>query len=148
MIQKIIPIATSIMLIGSSSLTVYADDMLDKEYIVREIWSDWWNGKGYDWSKIGQLNYNFKDYYDDLTDNWNFNDDRDGNWTIITITATTNLRVSISNGQRNIVLSVYRQKQIMAESTFILTSVSLSVKKKSGKSGIKCVLLILNMHLR
>ena len=43
---------------------------------------------------------------------------------------------------------IYRQKQIMAESMFILTSVSLSVKKKSGKSGIKCVLLILNMHLR
>ena len=37
---------------------------------------------------------------------------------------------------------------VMAESMFILTSVSLSVKKKSGKSGIKCVLLILNMHLR
>ena len=112
MIQKIIPIVASITLIGSSSPTVYADDMLDKEYIVREIWSDWWNGKGddglifpeasykhhiltewvndnygddnYDWSKIGQLNYNFKDYYDELTDNWNFNDDRDGNWTIIT----------------------------------------------------------------
>lgn len=148
MIQKIIPIAISIMLIGSSILTVYADDMLDKEYIVREIWSDWWNGKRYDWSKICQLNYNFKDYYDDLTDNWNFNDDRDGNWTIITITATTNLRVSISNGQRNIVLSVYRQKQIMAESTFILMSVSLSVKKKNGKSGTKCVILILNMYLR
>ena len=148
MIQKIIPIAISIMLIGSSILTVYADDMLDKEYIVREIWSDWWNGKRYDCSKICQLNYNFKDYYDDLTDNWNFNDDRDGNWTIITITATTNLRVSISNGQRNIVLSVYRQKQIMAESTFILMSVSLSVKKKNGKSGTKCVILILNMYLR
>lgn len=44
MIQKIIPIAASITLIGSSSLTAYADDMLDKDYIVREIWSDWWNG--------------------------------------------------------------------------------------------------------
>ena len=148
MIQKIIPIAISIMLIGSSILTVYADDMLDKEYIVREIWSDWWNGKRYDWSKICQLNYNFKDYYDDLTDNWNFNDDRDGNWTIITITATTNLRVSISSGQRNIVLNVCRQKQIRAESTFILTSVSLNAKKKNGKSGTKCVILILNMYLR
>ena len=70
--------------------------MLDKDYIVREIWSDCWNGKGddglifpeasykhhiltewvndnygddnYDWSKVGQLNYNFKDYYDELTD--------------------------------------------------------------------------------
>ena len=48
MIQKIIPIAASIMLIGSSSLTAYADDMLDKDYIVREIWSDWWHGKGDD----------------------------------------------------------------------------------------------------
>ena len=84
-------------------MTAYVDDMLDKDYIVREIWSDWWNGKGddglvfpeasykhhiltdwvndnygddnYDWSKIGQLNYNFKDYYDELTDNWNFKDE-------------------------------------------------------------------------
>lgn len=38
----------------------------------------------YDWSKIGQLNYNFKDYYDEHTDNWKFNDNHDGNWTIIT----------------------------------------------------------------
>ena len=125
MIQKIIPIAASIMLIGSSSLTAYADDMLDKDYIVREIWSDWWNGKGddglvfpeasykhhiltdwvndnygndnYDWSKVGQLNYNFKDYYDELTDNWNFNDDRDGNWTIIT--DETTYHFNLQNGK-------------------------------------------------
>ena len=112
MIQKIIPIAASITLIGSASQTAYADNMLDKDYIVREIWSDWWHGKGddglifpeasykhhiltewvngnygddnYDWSKIGQLNYDFKDYYDELTDKWDFNDDRDGNWTIDT----------------------------------------------------------------
>ena len=112
MIQKIIPIVASITLIGSSNLTAYADNMLDKDYIVREIWSDWWNGKeddglvfpetsykhhiltewvnanygddDYDWSKIDQLNYNFKDYFDELTGKWDFNDDRDGNWTIIT----------------------------------------------------------------
>ena len=112
MIQKIIPIVASMVLIGSVSLTVYADDMLDKDYIVSEIWSDWWHGKAddglvfpeasykhhiltkwvndnygdedYDWSKMGQLNYNFKDYYDELTDKWDFNDDRDGNWTIAT----------------------------------------------------------------
>ena len=119
-----------------------------RHHILTEWVNDNYGDDDYDWSKIGQLNYNFKDYYDDLTDNWNFNDDRDGNWTIITITATTNLRVSISNGQSNIVLSVYRQKQIMAESTFILMSVSLSVKKKNGKSGTKCVILILNMYLR
>lgn len=112
MIRKTVPIAVSMALIGSASLTAYADDMLDKDYIVSEIWSDWWHGKGddglvfpeasykhhiltewvndnygnddYDWSKIGQLNYNFKDYYDELTDKWDFNDDRDGNWTIDT----------------------------------------------------------------
>lgn len=125
MIQKIILIAASITLIGSASLTAYADDMLDKDYIVREIWSDWWHGKGddglifpeasykhhiltdwvndnygndnYDWSKIGQLNYNFKDYYDELTDNWNFNDDRDGNWTIIT--DETTYHFNLQNGK-------------------------------------------------
>lgn len=112
MIRKIVPIVASIALIGSANLPVYADDMLDKDYIVSEIWSDWWQGKGddglifpeasfkhhiltewvndnysdddYDWSKISQLNYNFKDYYDELTDKWDFNDDRDGNWTIST----------------------------------------------------------------
>ena len=125
MIQKIIPIAASITLIGSASQTAYADNMLDKDYIVREIWSDCWNGKGddglifpeasykhhiltewvndnygddnYDWSKIGQLNYSFKDYYDELTDNWNFNDDRDGNWTIIT--DETTYHFNLQNGK-------------------------------------------------
>ena len=125
MIPKIVHIVASITLIGSASLTAYADNMLDKDYIVREIWSDWWHGKGddglifpeasykhhiltdwvndnygndnYDWSKIGQLNYNFKDYYDELTDNWNFNDDRDGNWTIIT--DETTYHFNLQNGK-------------------------------------------------
>ena len=125
MIQKIVPIVASITLIGSVSLTVYADDLLNKDYIVSKIWSDWWHGKeddglvfpeasykhhiltewvddnygddDYDWSKIGQLNYNFKDYYDALTDNWNFNDDRDGNWTIIT--DETTYHFNLQNGK-------------------------------------------------
>ena len=125
MIPKIVPVAISIALISSANLTAYADDMLDEDYIVREIWSDWWHGKGddglifpeasykhhiltdwvndnygndnYDWSKIGQLNYNFKDYYDELTDNWNFNDDRDGNWTIIT--DETTYHFNLQNGK-------------------------------------------------
>ena len=125
MIQKIIPIAASITLIGSASQTAYADNMLDKDYIVREIWSDCWNVKGddglifpeesykhhiltewvndnygddnYDWSKVGQLNYNFKDYYDELTGDWNFNDDRDGNWTIIT--DETTYHFNLQNGK-------------------------------------------------
>ena len=125
MIQKIVPVVASITLICSANLTVYADDMLDKDYIVSEIWSDWYHGKGddglvfpeasykhhiltqwvndnygdddYDWSKIGQLNYNFKDYYDELTDNWNFNDDRDGNWTITT--DETTYHFNLQNGK-------------------------------------------------
>ena len=125
MIRIIVPFAVSMVLIGVPSLTAYADDMLDKDYIVSEIWSDWWHGKGddglvfpeasykhhiltdwvndnygddnYDWSKIGQLNYNFKDYYDELTDNWNFNDDRDGNWTIIT--DETTYHFNLQNGK-------------------------------------------------
>lgn len=40
MIRKIVPILVSIALIGSVSLTVYAEDMLDKDYIISEIWSD------------------------------------------------------------------------------------------------------------
>ena len=125
MIQKIVHIVASMALIGSASLTAYADDMLDKDYIVSEIWSDWWQDKGddglifpeasfkhhiltewvndnygddnYDWSKIGQLNYNFKDYYDELTDKWDFNDDRDGNWTIST--DETTYHFNLQNGK-------------------------------------------------
>lgn len=125
MIQKIVPVAMSIALISSANLTDYADDMLDKDYIVSEIWSDWWNGKeddglafpeasykhhiltewvnvnygddDYDWSKVGQLNYNFKDYYDELTGEWNFNDDRDGNWTITT--DETTYHFNLQNGK-------------------------------------------------
>lgn len=47
--------------------------------------------------RFGQLNYNFKDYYDELTDNWNFNDDRDGNWTIIT--DETTYHFNLQNGK-------------------------------------------------
>ncbi len=125
MIQKIVPIVASMALIASVSLTAYADDRLDKDYIVSEIWSDWWHGKGddglifpeasfkyhiltewvndnygdddYDWNKIGQLNYNFKDYYDELTDKWDFNDDRDGNWTIDT--DETTYHFNLQNGK-------------------------------------------------
>ena len=32
MIPKIVPIVASVTLIGSASLTAYADDMLDKDY--------------------------------------------------------------------------------------------------------------------
>ncbi len=122
MIRRIMPVVASIALIGTTNLTAYADDMLDKDYIVSEIWADWWQGKGddglifpeasykhhvlsdwvddnygnedYDWSEIGQLKYNFRDYYDELTESWDFNDDRDGNWTIVTDETTYSFNLS------------------------------------------------------
>lgn len=125
MIKKIVPVLASVILLGSASLTAYADDTLDKDYIINEIWSDWWHGKGddgltfpeasykhhiltdwveknygdddYEWDEIGELQYSFRDYYRDLTDEWNFNDDRDGNWTIVT--DVTTYHFNLENGK-------------------------------------------------
>lgn len=96
----------------SLSLTAHAAEMLDKNYIEAEIWEDMWLGKGdngtdfpeasykhhlldewldnnygsddYDWSELGELKYQYKDYYSNLTENWDFNDDNNGSWTIKT----------------------------------------------------------------
>lgn len=125
MIQKIVPVMASIALIGSVSITAYADDTLEQDYIVDEIWSDWWHGKGddgvifpeasykhhvltewvsdnygnddYNWNEIGQLDYSFKDYYDELTDDWDFSDDDNGNWTIVT--EKTTYHFNLQNGK-------------------------------------------------
>ena len=95
----------------NSRFTVYAEN-LDREYIETEIWDDIWNGKGdngliypeasykhhlldewldenygsdnYDWSEIGELKYAYKDYYRDYIENFDFEDDNNGNWTITT----------------------------------------------------------------
>ena len=92
--------------------TVYAAEMLDRDYIESEIWEDMWHGKGddgttfpeasykhhlldqwlddnygsdeYDWSEIGELKYEYKRYYQDKIEDWDFNDDDSGNWTIDT----------------------------------------------------------------
>ena len=92
--------------------TVYAAEMLDRDYIESEIWEDMWNGKGddgttfpeasykhhlldewlndnygsdeYDWSEIGELKYEYKRYYQDMIEDWDFNDDDSGSWTIET----------------------------------------------------------------
>lgn len=66
---------------------------------------------------------------------------------IATIIATTGLLVFISNGKKNIVLNVYKRKLTKVKSTFIFMSVSLSVKKKSGRPGTKCVKQTLNICL-
>lgn len=92
-------------------LTAHAEEMLEKDYIKAEIWAEIWLGKSddgtefpessykhhilekwvdenygdddYDWTAIGELKYSYKDYYKNLTENWDFNDDN-GIWTIET----------------------------------------------------------------
>ena len=96
----------------SMSLTAYAADMLDKNYIESEIWEDIWLGKSdngtefpeasfkhhlldewitqnygsddFDWSELGELKYQYKRYYENYIAGWDFNDDDNGNWTIDT----------------------------------------------------------------
>ena len=93
----------------SMSMTAYAADVLDKNYIESEIWEDMWLGKSdngtefpeasfkhhlldewiiqnygsddFDWSELGELKYQYKRYY---IAGWDFNDDDNGNWTIDT----------------------------------------------------------------
>lgn len=104
-------ICCTTMLFGAT-MTANAAEMLDRDYIEAEIWEDIWHGKGddgtifpeasykhhlldqwltdnygsdeYDWSEIGELKYEYKRYYQDVIEEWNFNDDNSGNWTIDT----------------------------------------------------------------
>lgn len=95
-----------------SGLNVYAAEILERDYIEAEIWEEMWNGKGdngldfpeasykhhlldkwldenygsedYDWTEIGELQYEYKDYYRRLIEDWDFEDDNEGGWTIET----------------------------------------------------------------
>ncbi|MCM1316321.1 MAG: hypothetical protein NC244_13225 [Alistipes senegalensis] len=89
----------------------HAAEILEKDYIKAEIWEEVWLGKSddgtefpessykhhlldkwvdenygdddYDWTAIGELKYSYRNYYKNLTENWDFNDDN-GIWTIET----------------------------------------------------------------
>lgn len=95
-----------------SGLNVYAAEILERDYIEAEIWEDMWNGKGdngidfpeasykhhlldkwldenygsdeYDWTELGELKYEYKDYYRSYIEDFDFNDDDNGNRTIET----------------------------------------------------------------
>lgn len=110
--KKIITTIAVIAISISMSLTAYAADMLDKNYIESEIWEDMWLGKSdngtefpeasfkhhlldkwitqnygsddFDWSELGELKYQYKRYYENYIAGWDFNDDDNGNWTIDT----------------------------------------------------------------
>lgn len=111
-IKNIITAIMVTALAVSSGLTAHAAEALDRDYIEAEIWEDMWNGKGdngldfpeasykhhlldkwldenygsddYDWSEIGELRYEYKDYYRHLIEDWDFEDDENGGWTIST----------------------------------------------------------------
>lgn len=127
--KKIITALATLCIASTVSITAHADDMLDKEYIASEIWEDVWLGKDddgtefpeasykhhllvewiddnygsddYDWSEIGELKYGYKDYYNNLIEEWNFNDDRNGNWIIET--EDNSYRFEILGGKWNMI---------------------------------------------
>lgn len=108
----IITLSAFIITVLPFSVTAYAAENLDRDYIEAEIWDDMWNGKGdngidfpeasykhhlldkwldenygseeYDWSELGELKYEYKDYYRSYIEDFDFNDDDNGNWTIET----------------------------------------------------------------
>ena len=111
--KKIITaICCTAMMFCPKMSTVYAAESLDCDYIESEIWEDMWNGKSddgttfpeasykhylldkwlddnygsdeYDWAELGELKYEYKRYYQHIIEDWNFNDDDNGNWTIET----------------------------------------------------------------
>lgn len=104
-------ICCTAMMFGTA-MTVHAAKTLDRDYIEFEIWEDMWHGKSddgttfpeasykhhlldqwindnygsdeYDWSEIGELKYEYKRYYQDVIEEWDFNDNENGSWTIDT----------------------------------------------------------------
>jgi len=109
--KKIILSITIMAVFLAFPTTAHAVEMLEKDYIKSEIWEEIWLGKSddgtefpessykhhllekwvdenygdddYDWTSIGELKYSYKNYYKNLTENWDFNDDN-GIWTIET----------------------------------------------------------------
>jgi len=108
--KKILTAICCTAMMFGSAMTAHAAEILDRDYIESEIWEDMWHGKGddgttfpeasykhhlldewiddnygsdeYDWSEIGELKYEYKRYYQDVIEDWDFNDDNSGNWTI------------------------------------------------------------------
>ena len=110
--KRLITVVCCTALMFSTGMTAHTAEMLDRDYIETEIWEDMWNGKGddgtifpeasykhylldkwiddnygsdeYDWTELGELKYEYKRYYQKTIEDWDFNDDNNGNWTIET----------------------------------------------------------------
>ena len=123
---RLIPSIAVAAIIFTSGMSAYAAENIPKDVIITEIWSDVWNGKDddgtsfpeasykyhiltewvnnnygddeYDWSDVSSLKYEYRDYYKDLTEEWDFEDDRSGNWQITTEDGMT-YHFEYSNGQ-------------------------------------------------
>jgi len=109
--KKIIPLlAVTVLTASLTGIPVHAE-ILDKDYIINEIWTESWYGipddgttfpeasykyhllsewvnvnygdEHYNWSDVGELTYSYKDYYKKYTADFAFHDDN-GNWTIDT----------------------------------------------------------------
>lgn len=127
--EKIITTLATLCIASSLGITAHAAEILDKDYIESEIWTEIWLGKGddgteypeasykhhlldewidenygsdeYDWTELGELKYEYKDYYNRLIAEWDFNDDRNGNWTIDT--EDNSYRFQLVGGQWNMI---------------------------------------------
>jgi len=55
-----------------------------KHHLLDEWLNENYGSDDYDWSEIGELKYEYKDYYRHLIDDWDFEDDENGGWTIST----------------------------------------------------------------
>jgi hypothetical protein len=110
--KKIFAGIATILMLANVGITAYAAENLNRDYIESEIWDEMWQGKGddglefpeasykhylldewldenygsddYDWTDLGELKYAYKDYYRDYIEDFDFNDDDNGNWTIDT----------------------------------------------------------------
>lgn len=109
--QKWITAVTAAALMMNMGITASAAERLDRDYVEAEIWEEIWVGKGddgtefpeasykhhlldkwvdaeygsadHDWSSIGELKRDYKNYYRKLIKGWDF-EDKDGKWTIET----------------------------------------------------------------
>lgn len=110
--KKFITAAFCTALALSSAFTANAIEAHDRDSLENAIWEDLWNGKGdngldypeasykhhildkwlddnygtsgYDWSDVGEVTHEYRRYYRDLIDGWDFEDDNSGGWTIET----------------------------------------------------------------
>lgn len=108
--DRIIIAGLVLIALFGGAITAHADDDLPKTEIVEGIWDDMWHGTNddgrtfpeasfkrhllvdwvndnygdddYDWSNLGELKYEYADYYDEIIEEWSFHDDENGNWTI------------------------------------------------------------------